>query len=101
MADTSPEELTFEQSLAELEKIVCDLEDGQTGLEEALARFETGIGLVKRCYQQLSLAEQRILVLTGQDADGKPALKPFDHTATAGAEAVDGKRKRKKTDEPY
>ena len=36
----SPDNPTFEQSLAELERIVHDLEDGQTGLEESLARRE-------------------------------------------------------------
>ena len=27
-----------------------DLEDGRLGLEDALARYEHGVGLIKRCY---------------------------------------------------
>lgn len=100
MSDIPPDHLTFEQALAALEKIVRDLEDGQTGLEESLARYETGVGLLKRCYAQLSQAEQRILLLTGMDADGKPLTQPFQHAATAETEKADSKRKHKKAVEP-
>jgi exodeoxyribonuclease VII small subunit len=98
MTDSPPDNLTFEQALAELEQIVRELEDGQTGLEEALARYERGVGLLKRCYGQLAQAEQRILLLTGQDDEGRPLTQPFEHTATA--EPADAKRRRKKPDEP-
>ena len=57
------DELTFEQSLPELEGTVRDLEDGRLGLEASLARYEQGVGLLKRCYAQLRQAEQRILQL--------------------------------------
>lgn len=85
---TSPQEdpLTFEQALAELDRIVHDLEDGQIGLEESLARYEQGVGLLKRCYGQLREAEQKILLLTGVDEEGQPILQPFQHSAT-----VDGR----------
>jgi exodeoxyribonuclease VII small subunit len=100
MNDPAAANLTFEQSLAELDRIVRDLEDGQLGLEEALARYEVGVGLLKRCYGQLRAAEQRILLLTGVDAEGQPVSEPFDHTATAEAAKVDARRRRKKDDEP-
>ena len=93
MGDSPPNNLTFEQALEDLEKIVRELEDGQIGLEESLARYEVGVGLLKRCYGQLQAAEQRVLLLTGTDAEGQPILQPFEHTATA--EAVSkGKRKK-------
>lgn len=94
--------LTFEQSLSELDRVVRDLEDGQLGLEEALARYETGVGLLKRCYGELRQAEQKILLLTGVDADGQPVTRPFEHTATAeAAGVVEIKRRRtRKGDEP-
>src|SRR5262249_25685855 len=100
MNDSPADNLTFEQALAELEQIVRELEDGQTGLEEALARYETGVHLIKRCYHQLSHAEQRILQLTGQDGEGKAVLQPFDHAATADSDKADVKRRRKKLDDP-
>ena len=74
---------TFEESLLELERMVRELEDGRLGLEDALARYEQGVGLIKSCYQQLRQAEQRIVMLAGIDEDQKPILQPFKHEATA------------------
>ncbi len=73
----------FEEALAELEKIVRDLEAGNLGLDEALARYESGVGLVRECHGRLRDAEQRILVLTGLAEDGTPDTAPFAHQATA------------------
>ncbi len=79
MPDPAP--LPFESSLAELEQILRALEDGTTSLDDALARYERGVGLLKQCYGQLRLAEARIQQLTGVAADGTPEMKPFEHTA--------------------
>ncbi len=85
MNELPPDPLTFEESLIELERAVRDLEDGRLGLDEALARYEQGVGLVRRCYAQLRDAEQRILLLTGADENNQPVLTPFKHEATAPA----------------
>src|SRR5262245_46383240 len=82
MNDTAPDGLTFEQSLQELERAVRELEDGQLGLEESLARYERGIGLVQRCYTQLRRVEQRILELSRLDDANRPVLTTFKHEAT-------------------
>jgi exodeoxyribonuclease VII small subunit len=95
MSDSPSNNLTFEQALAELEQIVRELEDGQVGLEESLSRYEVGVRLLKRCYQQLSQAEQRILRLTGVDEDGSPLTAEFDHTATNPDPAEPPRRRRK------
>jgi exodeoxyribonuclease VII small subunit len=84
MSEPTSDNLTFEQALGELEKIVRELEDGKTGLEESLARYEKGVGLLRRCYGQLRQVEQRIMELMGQDADGRPLTRPFAHAATVG-----------------
>lgn len=73
---------TFEASLSELQQIVQHLEEGNLGLEPSLARFEQGIRLLRRCYLILEQAEQKIEILTGQDASGNPVTAPFDATAT-------------------
>jgi exodeoxyribonuclease VII small subunit len=70
---------TFEQVLAQLEEIVRVLEAGDTTLEESLAKYEQGVSLLKCGYDQLRLAEQKILLLSGEDGDGKPIAKPFEH----------------------
>ncbi|MGE3803290.1 MAG: exodeoxyribonuclease VII small subunit [Gemmataceae bacterium] len=79
----SGDELTYEKALAELEQIVRDLEEGRSGLEESLAQYEAGVSLLKRCHQQLQQAEQRIALLTGMNAEGKPITRPFAHAASA------------------
>jgi exodeoxyribonuclease VII small subunit len=70
---------TFEQVLAQLEEIVRVLEAGDSTLEESLAKYEQGVTLLKCGYDQLRLAEQKILLLAGEDADGKPVAKSFEH----------------------
>ncbi len=95
-ANPSSEAPTFETSLAELQRIVADLEDGRVGLEESLARFERGIGLLKTCYQVLENAEQRIEQLVDMKSDGTPITKPFDGSATADAEVPTAGRRRAK-----
>jgi exodeoxyribonuclease VII small subunit len=99
MIETSSDALSFEEALVALERTVRDLEEGQLGLEEALARYEQGVGLIKRCYSQLRDAEQRILLLTGLDEEGRPVLQPFKHEATAATRPEPPRRPRKKPDE--
>ena len=97
MGNAPAENLTFEQALAELDRIVHDLEDGQIGLEESLARYEEGVGLLKRCYAQLRAAEQRILLLTGVDEEGQPILQPFQPASEGKAEV---RRLRARSEDP-
>ena len=78
----SPPQLRFEQALAELDRVLRDLEDGTTTLEEALERYERGVSLLRQCYGQLQNAEQKIRLLAGLTEDGKPDLKPFEHASS-------------------
>ena len=76
---------TFEQSLDSLEAIVHDLEGGQTGLAESLAKYEQGVRLLKQCYEMLQKAERRIELLTKIDMSGEVVTEPFDDSPTAGS----------------
>lgn len=97
-APSDSEQPTFEAALAELQRIVADLENGSVGLEDSLARFERGVALLKTCYATLEQAEQRIELLVGVGADGTPLTQPFDASATANAEApTAGRRRTRKT----
>jgi exodeoxyribonuclease VII small subunit len=53
-------EMSFEESLAELENIVEKLENGQLSLDESLLLFDTGIKLVKECDTKLRNAQQQV-----------------------------------------
>ena len=54
----------FETAIAELEKIVKQLEDGDMPLDKSLALFERGVELSRFCHAQLGEAQRRIEVLT-------------------------------------
>ena len=62
--------LAFEAAMAELEKIVGELEKGQVPLEQSIASYERGEALKKHCDALLQSAEQRIEKII-QGADGK------------------------------
>jgi exodeoxyribonuclease VII small subunit len=61
---------TFEDQLAELEKVVDQLEKGDLTLEENVALFERGVQLSDACKSQLATAESRIQVLLDPKSRG-------------------------------
>ncbi len=64
------EELDFEEAFAELEAIVQQLEAGSQSLDEALALYERGVALAKRCQELLDQAELRIKQLVPNKEGG-------------------------------
>jgi exodeoxyribonuclease VII small subunit len=104
MSDTPAEDTpqTFECSLALLQQIVHELEEGNLGLETSLSRFEDGIRLLRSCYRILEEAEQKIEVLTGVDPDGNLVIEPFDAKATfeAGEKPAKKAGRRRATPKP-
>ena len=69
--------LSFEQSMQRLEEIVRLLERGDVPLEESLALFEEGSGLIAQCSKLLDNAEQKVIKLK-KGSDGTPVELPFD-----------------------
>ena len=61
---------SFEEQLAELERVVDRLEVGGLPLEESVQLFESGMRLSKACKAQLSSAESRMRVLVEPEAGG-------------------------------
>ena len=62
----------FEKSLSKLEDVVEKLESGDQSLEDALKLFEQGIQLTRDCQQALQQAEEKITILTQQNAEWLP-----------------------------
>jgi exodeoxyribonuclease VII small subunit len=67
--------LSFEDALAGLEAIVERLETGALPLEQALAAFEQGVRLSRRCAEQLEASERRIELLVREG--GAFGTRPF------------------------
>ena len=61
---------SFEEQLAELEKVVDRLESGGLSLDESVKLFEDGMRLSNACKTQLSSAESRIQVLLEPEEKG-------------------------------
>jgi exodeoxyribonuclease VII small subunit len=60
--------LSFEKAMAQLEKIVQELESEELPLEKAINKFEEGIKLSKFCNQKLEESEKKVtLLMEGQD----------------------------------
>lgn len=66
---------TFEDLYRELEETVRRLDAGGQTLEEAIALYERGMHLVKRCQELLDAAELRIATLH-QLVTGEPPASP-------------------------
>ena len=54
---------SIEKSLAELEKLVEELENGDLELDQALKKFEQGVKLSRECKKTLEETEMKIKIL--------------------------------------
>ena len=73
--------LTFEQALAELEKIVGQLESGQAPLEASIAMYERGAALKTHCEARLEAARlrvEKIVVGSAGGAGGAQSVEPAE-----------------------
>ncbi|MCL0318393.1 exodeoxyribonuclease VII small subunit [Apilactobacillus xinyiensis] len=61
------EEISFEQNMQNLEKIVNDLEQGDVPLEEALNKFKDGVELSNKLQQTLKNAENTLAKVVKTD----------------------------------
>ena len=68
--------LSFEDALAELERIVKGLEGGQQKLEDAISAYERGALLRQHCESKLAEAEARVQAIV-QRADGSLMTRPL------------------------
>lgn len=71
--DIIPADLSFEDALAQLEKIVSELESGQAPLERSIAIYERGAALKAHCEARLKAAQLRVEKIV-MGADGQPAV---------------------------
>lgn len=68
-SSSSLKNLSFEDALAELERIVRALENGQMKLDEAISAYERGAALRRHCETRLGEAEMRVNAIV-KHADG-------------------------------
>ena len=73
---TALEQLSFEEALSELEKIVRQLESGGADLKASIDSYERGMTLKKLCEGKLREAQAKIETIT-ISAEGKVSTEPF------------------------
>ncbi|MEL7466251.1 MAG: exodeoxyribonuclease VII small subunit [Pseudomonadota bacterium] len=78
MSDKPVADMSFEEAMAELERVVSQLESGQAPLDQSIALYERGEALRKHCDARLKDAELRVSkIIQGADGEAKGA-EPFD-----------------------
>ena len=78
MNDTPISEMTFEQAMSELERIVTQLERGDVPLEDSISLYEKGAELKKRCETKLKEAEQKVAARTLDEDGSVTGTKPLE-----------------------
>jgi len=69
-------DISFENAIEKLEKIVDELEAGDFPLDASLKKYEEGIKLARTCQQKLEKAKEKIETLIKKD-NGLFEEKPF------------------------
>jgi exodeoxyribonuclease VII small subunit len=78
MSEPAIPEMSFEQAMAELERVVGQLERGDVPLDQSIALYERGAALKKHCEAKLKAAEEKVSQIT-LDGDGQPTgTAPFN-----------------------
>ena len=78
MSETPISEMTFEQAMSELERIVTELERGDVPLEDSISLYEKGAELKKRCETKLKEAEQKVAAITLDEDGSVTGTKPLE-----------------------
>lgn len=71
MTEKPVKDMSFEEAMAELEKVVSQLESGSVDLENSIALYERGAALKAHCEARLQAAEEKVAAIT-LDENGKP-----------------------------
>lgn len=67
-------ELSFEEAMVALEKIVEQLEEGDVPLEKAINSYQEGMKLSKVCNDKLINVQEKMTKIMNEQGE----LKPFD-----------------------
>lgn len=76
MTNNKVENLSFEESLNELENIVRKLESGNDNLENAISDYEKGNQLLKHCELRLNEAKLKVEKIV-KDKNGEAKTEEF------------------------
>ncbi len=90
---------SFEAAMKRLEALVGEMEGGKLNLEDMIARFEEGQGLIDFCSTKLNEVEKKVEMLVKQG--GKVAAQPFTGEEDGAADADDEAAEKTEKDELF
>ncbi len=73
--ETAAKEASFEESLAELEAIVEQMENGEPSLADLMENYSRGIRLSQKCMKSLERAEKAMDLLVKEEKGETEALE--------------------------
>ena len=73
------DQLSFEESLKELEEIVDNLEGGEGSLEDAIKAYERGSKLKQHCQKKLDEARMKVEKIQMPDGTGSAEASEFEN----------------------
>jgi exodeoxyribonuclease VII small subunit len=73
MSEKSVKDMSFEEAMAELEKVVGQLERGDVALDDSIKLYERGAALKAHCEKKLKAAEEKVAQITLGEGGTKPA----------------------------
>ena len=79
MTEKAVADMSFEEAMAELERVVGQLESGNVDLEKSIALYERGTALKAHCETKLNDAQEKVAAIV-LDANGQPTgTTPVKH----------------------
>lgn len=78
MTDTPVAEMSFEQAMTALERIVSQLETGQVPLEDSIKLYERGAALKAHCEAKLKSAEEKVAQITSDGNGNATGATPVE-----------------------
>ena len=79
MTEEDVSDLSYEEALNELEKVVATLESGSAPLEKAIELYTLGSILKDHCQKKLNSAEEKISILVQKNGEERQEIKPFSN----------------------
>ncbi|MFM2350848.1 MAG: hypothetical protein RIR04_1814 [Pseudomonadota bacterium] len=67
MSEKPVTDLSFEEAMAELEKVVTQLERGDVALEQSISLYERGAALKALCAGKLKEAEEKVELIRASE----------------------------------
>jgi exodeoxyribonuclease VII small subunit len=88
----------FEDELKDLEAIVAQIDSGEPSLEDSIAAFERGVGLVRALNQKLDEVERKVELLM-RNAQGELKTTPYDPALAKGEKEDEANKDGHKKDD--